>query len=143
MAEEKKEKTTEKSEKKELDSKTGKSAVAPAEDTGREVQPSESDEMLNEQTVAQVESSTKSSEYDYEKLDLLLDVSLQITVELGRKEMSFGEVLHLEEGSVIELNKLAEEPVEIFVNQKKIARGEVVVVDEHFGVRITKLEGPS
>ncbi len=72
-------------------------------------------------------------------LDLLLDVSLNITVELGRKEMRFGEVLNLGKGSLVELNKIADEPVDIYVNQSKIAEGEVVVVDDHFGVRITRL----
>ncbi|MFQ5649080.1 MAG: flagellar motor switch protein FliN [bacterium] len=72
-------------------------------------------------------------------LELLMDVSLQITAELGRKEMRFGDVLQLGKGSLVELNKVADEPVDIYVNQSKIAEGEVVVVDDHFGVRITKL----
>lgn len=72
-------------------------------------------------------------------LELLLDVSLNVTVELGRKEMRFGEVLNLGKGSLVELNKIADEPVDIYVNQSKIAEGEVVVVDDHFGVRITRL----
>jgi len=72
-------------------------------------------------------------------LDLLLDVNLQITVELGRKDMNFGDILQLGRGSIVELNKMADEPVDIYVNQSKIAQGEVVVVDEHFGVRVTKL----
>ncbi len=72
-------------------------------------------------------------------LDLLQEVDLLITVELGRKEMRFGDVLKLNQGSLVELNKLADEPVDIYVNQSKIAEGEVVVVDDHFGVRITKL----
>ncbi|MFQ5705952.1 MAG: flagellar motor switch protein FliN [bacterium] len=77
--------------------------------------------------------------FDQNNLGLLMDVSLQVTVELGRKEMQFGEILQLGKGSVIELNKMAEDPIAIYVNQSKIAQGEVVVVDEHFGVRITKL----
>jgi len=72
-------------------------------------------------------------------LNLLLDVNLQVTVELGRKEMSFAEVLQLSKGSLVELSKIADEPVDIYVNQSKIAEGEVVVVDDHFGVRVTKL----
>lgn len=76
-------------------------------------------------------------------LDLLLDVSLNVTVELGRKEMRFGEVLNLGKGSLVELNKIADEPVDIYVNQSKIAEGEVVVVDDHFGVRITRLVVPN
>ena len=72
-------------------------------------------------------------------LDLLMDVNLLITVELGRKEMRFGEILQLGKGSLVELSKIADEPVDIYVNQSKIAEGEVVVVDDHFGVRITRL----
>jgi len=72
-------------------------------------------------------------------LDLLMDVDLQVTVELGRKDMKFNEILQLGKGSLVELNKIADEPVEIYVNQSKIAEGEVVVVDDHFGVRITRL----
>ena len=72
-------------------------------------------------------------------LDLLMDVDLQVTVELGRKDMKFNEILQLGKGSLVELNKVADEPVEIYVNQSKIAEGEVVVVDDHFGVRITRL----
>lgn len=72
-------------------------------------------------------------------LDLLMDVNLLITVELGRKEMRFAEVLQLGKGSLVELSKIADEPVDIYVNQSKIAEGEVVVVEDHFGVRITRL----
>ncbi|MFQ5636694.1 MAG: flagellar motor switch protein FliN [bacterium] len=80
--------------------------------------------------------------YD-KKLEMFKDVSFQLTVELGRKEIPFGEVLNLGKGSVIGLNKLAEEPVDIYVNQSKIAQGEVVVVDDYFGVRILRLLNPS
>lgn len=77
-----------------------------------------------------------------QNLQLLMDVSLQITVELGRREMLFGDVLQLGKGSLVELNKIADEPVDIYVNRSKIAEGEVVVVDDHFGVRITRLLNP-
>ncbi len=83
--------------------------------------------------------AAEATPLDEKRLELLKDVTFQITVELGRKEIPFGEVLNLGRGSVIELNKLAEEPVDIYVNQIKVAEGEVVVVDEHFGVRISKL----
>lgn len=86
-----------------------------------------------------VEIAVPSEESEDNKLDILVDVSLNVTVELGRKEMIIGEILKLTKGSVIELNKLVDDPVDIYVNQSKIAEGEVVVVDEHFGVRITKL----
>jgi len=72
-------------------------------------------------------------------LDFLLDVPLEVTVELGRAQMQIREVLDLGKGSVIELDKLAGEPVEIFVNGKLIAKGEVVTIDENFGVKITEI----
>ncbi len=72
-------------------------------------------------------------------IDLILDVPLDISVVLGRSKKSIKEILSLGTGSLIELDKLAEEPVEILVNGKKVAYGEVVVVDENFGVRITSI----
>ncbi|NFV12923.1 flagellar motor switch phosphatase FliY [Clostridium sporogenes] len=72
-------------------------------------------------------------------IDLILDVPLQISVVLGRTKMNVKDILNLGNGSLIELDKLAEEPVEIQVNGKKVAYGEVVVVDENFGVRITSI----
>ncbi|UCD39340.1 MAG: flagellar motor switch protein FliN [Fidelibacterota bacterium] len=76
------------------------------------------------------------------KISLLLDVELDVTVELGRKIMLVEEILRLGKGSVVELNKLAGEPVDILVNGKKLAEGEVVVVEDHFGVRLTHLLEP-
>ena len=72
-------------------------------------------------------------------IELLLDVALEVSVELGRSHMSIGEILALRTGSVIELDKLAGEPVDVSVNGTLVARGEVVVVDEKFGVRITEV----
>ena len=75
-------------------------------------------------------------------LDLLLDIPLEITAELGRTRMIVNDLLQLGQGSVIELNKLAGEPLEILVNHKLIARGEVVVVNEKFGIRLTDIISP-
>ncbi len=75
-------------------------------------------------------------------LDLILDVNLKVSVQLGRTQMSIREVLDLGPGFVIELDKLAGEPVDILVNDKPIARGEVVVVDENFGVRVVDIISP-
>lgn len=75
----------------------------------------------------------------HRNIDLILDVPLDISVVLGRTKKSIKDILNLSTGSLIELEKLAEEPVEILVNGKKIAFGEVVVVDENFGVRITSI----
>ncbi|MFC0188886.1 flagellar motor switch phosphatase FliY [Fictibacillus aquaticus] len=72
-------------------------------------------------------------------LDMLLDIPLQVTVELGRTKKSIKEILELGHGSIIELDKLAGEPVDIYVNQKRIAKGEVVVIEENFGVRVTQI----
>ncbi len=71
------------------------------------------------------------------KLDLLLDVPLQISVELGKTKMTIQELLALAPGSVIELDKLAGEPLDVVINGRLVARGEAVVVNEKFGVRIT------
>ena len=72
-------------------------------------------------------------------LDMLLDIPLQVTVELGRTKRSIKEILEMSSGSIIELDKLAGEPVDILVNNRLIANGEVVVIDENFGVRITDI----
>jgi len=74
-----------------------------------------------------------------EKLSLLQDLMLNIYIELGRTQMKVKDILELERGYVIELDKMASEPVDIYVNNKKIAEGEVVVIDKHFGIRITNL----
>ncbi len=76
-------------------------------------------------------------------INLLLDVQLQLKAELGRKELTIREALSLGPGSVVELNRLAGEPVDLFVNNKLIARGEVVVIDENFGVRVTDVVNPA
>ena len=75
-------------------------------------------------------------------IDMLLDVELEVLVELGRKSMKIRDVLKLGKGSLIELNKAAGEPLTIYVNNRKLAEGEVVVVDDNFGIRITKLASP-
>jgi len=73
------------------------------------------------------------------KMDILKDIEVDVSVELGRITMPIGQVLKLVKGSIIELENLAGEPIDILVNGLKIAHGEVVVIDEHFGVRITKM----
>jgi flagellar motor switch protein FliN len=77
------------------------------------------------------------------KLDLLLDVPLELSVELGRARMSIQDLLNLSPGSVIELDKVAGEPLDFMVNGRLVARGEAVVVNDKFGVRITDIVSPS
>ncbi len=84
-------------------------------------------------------SQDVKNQREIRNIDLLRDVEMQVTVELGRKRMQLGRILQLMKGSVVELEKLAGEPVDIFVNGRCIATGDVVVIDEHFGVRITQL----
>jgi flagellar motor switch protein FliN/FliY len=73
------------------------------------------------------------------KMDLLYDLSLPVSIELGRTQMLIRDVLKLGRGSVVEFDKLVSEPVDVLINGKKIAEGEVVVIDKHFGIRITTL----
>lgn len=76
---------------------------------------------------------------DETNLNLLLDIPLKVTVELGRTNKMIKDILELQQGSIVELDKLAGEPVDILVNNKLIAKGEVVVIDENFGVRVTDI----
>ena len=75
-------------------------------------------------------------------LDLLMNVNLQMSVELGRTELPFKKVLELTRGSIVSLDKLAGEPVELFANGKLVAFGEVVVIEDNFGLRITNIATP-
>lgn len=74
-------------------------------------------------------------------IDVLMDVPVNLTVELGSCQMPMREVLQLTVGSVLQLDKLASAPVELFVNRKLIARGEVVVVEDRFGIKVTEILG--
>ncbi len=74
-----------------------------------------------------------------DSIELLKDVNLELTVELGRTRMNIGEIMELGQGSVVELDKMAGEPVDIRVNGVLLASGEVIVLDDVFGVRITRL----
>lgn len=88
---------------------------------------------------ADLESAGTGIEVDQRNLNMLLDIPLKVSVELGRTKKTIKEILELTSGSIIELDKLAGEPVDIHVNDKLIAKGEVVVIDENFGVRLTDI----
>lgn len=98
-----------------------------------------------EASVAQVTSigPAAGNEPHDRNLSLILDIPLRVTVELGRTKMVVADLLNLGQGSVIELNKLAGEPMEVLVNDKLVARGEAVVVNEKFGVRLTDIISPT
>jgi flagellar motor switch protein FliN len=76
-------------------------------------------------------------------LALLMDLTLPVSIELGRTSMTVQELLRLGRGSVIQLDRLAGEPIDIYVGDRRFAQGEVVVLGEHFGVRITRIINPS
>ena len=79
---------------------------------------------------------------EQQNIGLIMDVYMEVTVELGRTKKLIKDILGMGEGTIIELDKLAGEPVDILVNHKQIARGEVVVIDENFGVRVTEILSP-
>jgi len=91
---------------------------------------------------AQFEEVAGAGEGSGLSLDLVLDISMPVTVELGRTSMTVQELLALRAGSVIELDKMAGEPVDLYVRDVRFARGEVVVVDNNFGLRITEIVNP-
>jgi flagellar motor switch protein FliN/FliY len=108
-------------------------------------------QMIQDQTKAQAhpavsESSASkpspSSSPELPNLQFILDIPLQVTVELGRKRLLVHDLLQLSQGSVIELTKQIGEPFEVLINQKLIARGEIVVINDKFGVRITDIISP-
>ena len=113
-------------------------------------QPMQQQPMYQQQPVQQPQMNVQQAQFvDFEQanlkqtearnLNMLMDIPLQVTVELGRTKRSVKEILELVSGSIIELDKLAGEPVDVLVNSRLIAKGEVVVIDENFGVRITDI----
>lgn len=112
-----------------------------ASDTAVDFQESSEQPEVNTQVAEfpEFDESSKHGFTDNEKMEFLKDLELNVYIELGRTKMQIKDILELERGYVVELEKLASEPVDIFVNNKKIAEGEVVVIDKHFGIRITNL----
>lgn len=114
-----------------------------ADDPGKEEENTATDSEGAEEAVQAEEGSEDLGEQDESKsLDMILDIPLTVTVELGRSKMLINDLLQLGQGSVIELTKMVGEPLEVLVNQKLVARGEVVVVNEKFGIRLTDIISP-
>ena len=86
------------------------------------------------------DGADKKEKYD---IDFILDIPLDVSVELGRVKMLVNDLLQLGPGSIIELTKLVGEPLHIHINNKMIAKGEVVVIDEKFGIRVTDITSPT
>lgn len=123
-------------------------AKALAEDEGSKVQEDKAKATLSRSAQTanfkDLTEEAKSPRPDSGKreMDFILDIPLDVSAELGRTRLLINELLQLGQGSVIELNKLAGEPLEIFVNGKLVARGEAVVINEKFGVRLTDIISP-
>lgn len=88
------------------------------------------------------EAKAQTGDGSKRDLDFILDIPLEVSAELGRTKLLINELLQLGQGSVVELNKLAGEPLEIYVNGKLVARGEAVVINEKFGIRLTDIISP-
>ncbi len=101
----------------------------------------EKNEMVSETNFEELKG--EKGESGMRDIDFLLDIPLEVTAELGRTRMLIRDLLQLGQGSVIELDKIAGEPMEILVNNRLVARGEVVVVNEKFGVRLTDIISPT
>jgi len=114
-----------------------------AQQEEQEEQQQEEEEQKKEQKVsahpADLEDVEDEASDSHVSLDLILDISMPVTVELGRSQMTVQELLRLGVGSVVELDKMAGEPADLYVRDVRFARGEVVVVDNNFGLRITEI----
>ncbi|MCL4539913.1 MAG: flagellar motor switch protein FliN [Bacteroidetes bacterium] len=98
---------------------------------------------IQDPTFENLVGTNQTADDDENRIELLLDLNLSVTVELGKTSMMIKDILALSRGSIIEFDKLVSEPVDIMVNGRKMAEGEVVIVDKHFGIRVTSLVDPS
>tara|TARA_B100000686_G_scaffold354456_1_gene464822 strand:- start:4972 stop:5355 length:384 start_codon:yes stop_codon:yes gene_type:complete len=119
-----------------MEEKTEEDVVEDIDDTG---DTEGGDTVGEEEATGDEKTSDKGGSNN---LNLILDIPLTVTVELGRTKMLINDLLQLNHGSVVELTKLVGEPLEVLVNEKLVARGEVVVVNEKFGVRLTDIVSP-
>ena len=111
--------------------------------TAKDLEPAAVPELKEVKGAAGAGAGAGADDIHDRNLNLILDIPLKVTVELGRTRMVVSELLNLRQGSVIELSKLAGEPMEVLVNGKLVARGEAVVVNEKFGVRLTDIISPT
>ncbi len=121
-------------------------AAALAEDEASDVSKEQKSQFYQGSSTAEFTNMTAAANAPREgqshELDFILDIPLDVSAELGRTRLLINELLQLGQGSVVELNKLAGEPLEVYVNGKLIARGEAVVINEKFGVRLSDIISP-
>lgn len=108
-----------------------------AEDFGLDSKAGVEGSAVEQSPMSKFHDDSPMSKIDLSRMKMVLDVPLKVTVELGRTKLLVNDLLQLGQGSVIELDKMAGEPMEIYVNDKLVAMGEVVVVNEKFGIRLT------
>ena len=97
---------------------------------------------VGQESSASAGATAARAQATVQSLDFILDIPLKVSVELGRTRLAIRDILQLSQGSVVELSKFAGEPLEVLVNDRLIARGEVVVVNEKFGIRLTDIISP-
>jgi len=90
-----------------------------------------------------LQGGAKKDEHNMQNLEFLLDIPLKVSVEVGRTRVLIKDLLQLHEGSIVELDKLAGEPLDLYVNSRLIAKGEAVLVNEKFGIRLTEVVSPA
>jgi flagellar motor switch protein FliN/FliY len=129
---------TERQEEEDIDDSIEAGSIEPSEKKENK-EPAKKDKKKSEDSE---EEDLTTSEQQQRNIQLLLDIYMRITVELGRTKYKVKDILAWGEGSIIELEKPATEPVNLLVNKRLVARGEVVVIDENFGVRITEIVNP-
>ena len=117
----------------------GATGIAGAQDAGGPMQGMPMQNINVQQAQFQTFSPDIVAVNQKENINLIMDVPLEVTVELGRTSKSIQDILEFSPGTIIELNKIAGEPVDVLVNGKYVAKGEVVVIEESFGVRVTEI----
>lgn len=115
----------------------------PSNPGGNTLNPEETAELLEEPSSSALSSSTKPPQSPSRDIEFLFDVPLQVSVEVGRTKILLKDLLQMGEGYVVELDKLAGEPLDLYVNSRLIARGEAVKVGEKFGVKLTEIVSQS
>ncbi|MAT64055.1 MAG: flagellar motor switch protein FliN [Gammaproteobacteria bacterium] len=118
-------------------------ALAEQDDTGGGDGQAEAATQVHKPELDQFESGTVPAGSDEANLDLILDIPVTIAMEIGRTRISIRNLLQLNQGSVVELDRLAGEPMDVLVNGTLVAHGEVVVVNEKFGIRLTDVVSPA
>jgi flagellar motor switch protein FliN/FliY len=103
----------------------------------------DANDQINEKNEGATLQAGKSCNNGKCDMDLILDIPLDVTVELGKVKMLVNELLQLGQGSIIELSKQVGEPLDIYVNKKLVAKGEVVILDEKFGIRVSDIINPA